>query len=1142
MKIKESKITGIVSWCPIPKYPDMLAVGTVAGSISDNFSSDSILQLQSLDTGNTSVCAEVLGEVSITDKLQRLDWSSIGLGEFGTIAGGLMDGTVCLWNADQIIGKIATEVHNNDPFNADTNYGSEEPSDVYIPIKIDAYKGAVRGCQFSPMEPSLLAIGGDKELRIYSIDSNIQYKEIPAINKGALHTSDITDLKWNTKVKHIIATTTISGIVNIWDLKAKKSALQFRISQEMSSSTTLAWHPSCATYLAIAKSEPNPCVQIWDVRKAVTPIITMQGHQKTIQGLSWNTYDTSILTSVSSDGRTIHWDTNTGNYIGELEPSHNLHYETKWAPHHPSLISVSSFDTVASIFEAHDIASVNIHKQYKAPNWMMPPCRASFGFGARIVQATQKKVKIIQVKSLTSPIIENEIKFQKDILNVAIKSDECISLLDTYTWKVLSALTQSKVDASRKPLLNYINRSSNAPTIEDEYHTSDIDNDLTQFLLTGDVSKAIELAIKTKRFDDAFGFAYMAGNDLVSHVHTEYLKHKSKEHKYAQFLSAITLDNIGDLLILNLNTDQESTDKLRYHWYEILAVIVSYSPPGTYSSRCSMLGKVLEESENFEEAYTCYIFGSNIDSASHVLSKIKHNDIPAYIHQIMLLEHILESKCNDVLFSEYLAYYAETLVHAGQFKIALSYAQKSAALNSAQGKVLLNRIQMHIQKVKPVPQMQQSVPQMQQSVPQMQQSVPQMQQSVPQMQQSVPQMQQSVPQMQQSVPQMQQSVPQMQQSVPQMQQSVPQMQQSVPQMQQSVPQMQQSVPQMQQSVPQMQQSVPQMQQSVPQMQQSVPQMQQSVPQMQQSVLQMQQSVPQMQQSVPQMQQSVPQMQQSVPQMQQSVPQMQQSVPQMQQSVPQMQQSVPQMQQSVPQMQQSVPQMQQSVPQMQQSVPQMQQSVPQMQQSVPQMQQSVPQMQQSVPQMQQSVPQMQQSVPQMQQSVLQMQQSVPQMQQSVPQMQQSVPQMQQSVPQMQQSVPQMQQSVPQMQQSVPQMQQSVPQKLSVPKNENYRGNKVNLVSLDTSSLPSNYQSLLSSIEILIKNITEKRRKEAIEKAAIALSKELISGSISEELGNLLCTWIGNISNSNIMAAKEVWKEIADKYWESIQSFHNIKFLS
>lgn len=122
----------------------------------------------------------------------------------GLISGGMIDGIVNVWNPQLIL----------------------ENMDDALLVSLEQHQGSVTALDFNPHKESthLLATGGsDGEVYVVSLDNTeMPTVFIPAPNT-VKHTADITQVKWNTQVAHILASSSQNGSCFVWDLRQKRA-------------------------------------------------------------------------------------------------------------------------------------------------------------------------------------------------------------------------------------------------------------------------------------------------------------------------------------------------------------------------------------------------------------------------------------------------------------------------------------------------------------------------------------------------------------------------------------------------------------------------------------------------------------------------------------------------------------------------------------------------------------------------------------------------------------------------------------------------------------------------------------------------------------------------------------------------------
>lgn len=86
----------------------MIAAGTVANAISDSFDASAALEIFSLDLDSASGEMPLLGSAQTSERFHRLAWGVGGVDSgslpYGMLAGGLVDGTVKVYNPAAMIG------------------------------------------------------------------------------------------------------------------------------------------------------------------------------------------------------------------------------------------------------------------------------------------------------------------------------------------------------------------------------------------------------------------------------------------------------------------------------------------------------------------------------------------------------------------------------------------------------------------------------------------------------------------------------------------------------------------------------------------------------------------------------------------------------------------------------------------------------------------------------------------------------------------------------------------------------------------------------------------------------------------------------------------------------------------------------
>ncbi|KZT33889.1 hypothetical protein SISSUDRAFT_1053654 [Sistotremastrum suecicum HHB10207 ss-3] len=405
MKLKEIHRTSTFAWSPFPALP-LIATGTVAGALDASFSNDSQLEIWSpdfsdrneFDLGSDGYEGHV-AKINTSSRFNRLAWGHVSADRSkGVLAAGMENGELTLWDPIKILSG---------------------DGDALI-LSNSTHTGPVRGLDFNPLQTNLLASGAvNGEVYIWDLkDPSKPYS--PGTRSSKL--DEITALNWNAQVPHILATSSSTGYTVVWDLRGKREVVALAYSgagagQGLGGSggrrgmSDVVWHPENATRLVTSsEDDASPVIMLWDLRNARAPEKVLSGHEKGILSMSWCKQDSDLLLSCGKDSRTICWNPQTSEIIGELATANNWAFQVDWCPRNPDLLASASFDATISIHSLQSIqdavaptitpqadgadvfdvpgyaknteASLSLKQP---PKWLRRPTSASFGFGGKLV-------------------------------------------------------------------------------------------------------------------------------------------------------------------------------------------------------------------------------------------------------------------------------------------------------------------------------------------------------------------------------------------------------------------------------------------------------------------------------------------------------------------------------------------------------------------------------------------------------------------------------------------------------------------------------------------------------------------------------------------------------------------------------------
>lgn len=463
--------TAVFVWSTGTGSP-LLATGTKVGALSDDFSSETKLEIWDLELGTLTRDRDAdlkpLGTITTDSGFNGIAWSEANDEHpQGVIAGALENGSIDLWDAQKLL-------------KGDKN--------AFI-SRTTKHTGAAKALQWNPYRQNLLAsVGGKGEIFIYDLNNMANPFKLGAT---AARADDIDCLDWNKseKTAHILATGSSGGFVTVWDVKQKKDVLTLS-NQGRKAVSAVAWDPEQSTTLATATSnDQDPLILVWSLRNSSAPERTLKGHELGVLGLSWCLQDPELLLSCGKDNRTICWNAKTGEKYGDFAAGSNWAFQTSWNPHNPSLIASASFDGKILVTSAQSTNSKGDEQTQanqaldgedffakaqtqpqgisftlqRAPKWTGRSSSVSFGFGGKLVRVStdsSRKSKVsIETFSVDSSIGEAASKFEEK-LKAGDMASICSSKIreaktdeEKADWQVIETLNAGK---SRKKLREYL--------------------------------------------------------------------------------------------------------------------------------------------------------------------------------------------------------------------------------------------------------------------------------------------------------------------------------------------------------------------------------------------------------------------------------------------------------------------------------------------------------------------------------------------------------------------------------------------------------------------------------------------------------------------------------------------------------------
>ncbi|EFC36681.1 predicted protein [Naegleria gruberi] len=360
---------------------------------------------------------KLVAQIEAPDRFNRLSWGTPGsTGEsLGIVAGAQVDGTISLFDVNKMVESYSKTKKISSTSSA-------------LVATLDKHQNSVRGLEFNPKQVNLLASAGeDGQLFIWNLKQPEQPGVVVLGCKNPHQNQTISHLQWNQKFEYILATTSHQGTSVVWDLRQKRVLVPFsNANHPRSRYSSLAWNPDIHTQLLVAcEDDERPVIEVWDLRKAYAPIRELgsaqQGHQKGVLSVSWCREDSNLLVSSGKDNRSLIWNPNTGDLLGELSTgfsevsSSNRNnkgrvntqeeypwiFDAQWS-YKSTILSTSSFDKKIQVYSVQDPSSVNVESNAfnasvknisqptasvlkTAPKWLKRPAGVSWCFGNRLI-------------------------------------------------------------------------------------------------------------------------------------------------------------------------------------------------------------------------------------------------------------------------------------------------------------------------------------------------------------------------------------------------------------------------------------------------------------------------------------------------------------------------------------------------------------------------------------------------------------------------------------------------------------------------------------------------------------------------------------------------------------------------------------
>lgn len=499
--------------------------------------------------------------------------------------------------------------------------------------------GPLQALEFSPLDHFHLCAVGAGHMAIIDCSGKPTVAWDPDNSK-----SEYTAIAWNPAVAHIVATATVEGTVNVWDVSNQKQWCELR--GDTSAIGDVAWNPSQGLHLLTASAR-TPTMNIWNLGGSFTvPHMTLTGHTAGVLGAAWCPHDDSYMVTVSKDNRTLVWDldaaaavaelphdaeddvkptTTTANDLfssGGLSEQTQLRYEIKWSPFQRGIALVASMDRKIQI---HSITGLQLGRP---PAWLRPGPPVAMGFGGMFVSLYSDK-RHVTVQTITEEpeLLETCLAHEMDAVYTPVidfcrnQEEKAATGDEKELWSFMQVVVSEN---SRQELLKHLGYNAEdiaagaAPAENggslpngdiaspSDHHASPAAlESIKKALIVGNFEAAVESCIEAGNFGDALLVASCAGGELWTKTQERYFANESPKRPFLSLLSGIVCNQMTEIV--------SETDLTR--WQETLAVLSTYAQAEEYAGLVSTLAERLEESGDAKNASLCYLCALNLQGA-----------------------------------------------------------------------------------------------------------------------------------------------------------------------------------------------------------------------------------------------------------------------------------------------------------------------------------------------------------------------------------------------------------------------------------------------------------------------------------------------------------------------------------------------
>ncbi|MES1917595.1 MAG: hypothetical protein MHM6MM_009308, partial [Cercozoa sp. M6MM] len=168
------------AWSPCAHRPQLLATGSLQGMLSDDFQSSAFVEIWDASKTSSAAPQELVSLCKFPAPacFSKLAWSPVGSDSgkhpLGILAGGMQDGSLCLWDPQRAIDQQDAQLHTQ-----------------------KVHTMAVADLHFHPRQAHFLASVGGAKLMLWDVQNAESPVVRPFQEQAEASNASLTTVRWN---------------------------------------------------------------------------------------------------------------------------------------------------------------------------------------------------------------------------------------------------------------------------------------------------------------------------------------------------------------------------------------------------------------------------------------------------------------------------------------------------------------------------------------------------------------------------------------------------------------------------------------------------------------------------------------------------------------------------------------------------------------------------------------------------------------------------------------------------------------------------------------------------------------------------------------------------------------------------------